>query len=179
MSPGRPRGAAGGAGGKAADETPTVIVYLNIVFYVVIVVIAIAHWKVWTVVLSAMGIAALYFWAKEQEELDTGTGILCIFAIVVMTVIAVTSPIVDCSACHLDKNTTSWKSIERDVKQCLVYKTKFQQIFPKKSDLFWKKTKSGGAEKIWPNCFDDAMAAWDPCNTRDYVDVELSCKHEN
>ena len=175
-SPAARGGGGGGGGGGAVDDKTAVCCALTLTFAIAIGFIVAWQWKILVLLVPVMGIAATYYWAMEQEDLTTGACCLCLVLMIGMTIWAASVDVVDCTACHLDKNSTSWKSIQRHVKRCVACQSKFEQLFGKNSDMFWKKTKSGGAEKIWPDCYHDTMAAWNPCKIHDYVDVELSCK---
>lgn len=147
---------------------------LFVIFFFSVVAFALMFAQVLLLLVLLIAIAAVFVWAMTQDDLSTLAGSLCIVLMVTMTLLAVYWPdVVNNSHCIIDRNGTMWLSIEHYATECHMLKDKHKQLFGPNSDLFMKRTTSGGAVPKWPHCFGKT---WDPCKIHDYVESELSCK---
>ena len=148
----------------------------NVAFCALLPCIAVVHLYILHVVTVVFAIVAIYAWSCtfEAAKVDTLQQISVLAAIVVLGLLALKTPGMDCSTC-LEKGTVTYETLNNHMKRHAQIESAMQHFFGKNSDLWLLKTQKG-AEIKWPECFDFVTQEWDPCDMQKVIETELTCK---
>ena len=142
-------------------------VVLHFTFFGGLLLLAALHnWQVVVLLGFVCAIVGIYFHACTIDKLDedcVSKMIVCVVAMFLFLGFAASMTVTECSMC-LTKGTATQQSLEHFMIDCAYYKSSFQSAFGNKTDA-----------KNWPNCFDD-WGKWNPCDVRDFTEIELTCK---
>ena len=119
-------------------------------------------------------VAAYACSCSMDEELDVAQKVFIFCAIVLFGVVALGTPVMDCSKC-LKKGTVTQMTIDSHIREYADLKSRDQQYFGKNSDLWMLQTSNGAVAK-WPNCYNDITDKWDACKVQEVIEIELTCK---